>query len=78
MDEGGITMTVALTDDEVCELTRPITQGAAQVRYLSSLFGCEIKRRPDGRPIVTRDMLSRLQSTETPASNDAGLNWGTG
>ncbi|KRB33389.1 DUF4224 domain-containing protein [Acidovorax sp. Root70] len=71
-------MTIALTDEEVGELTKPIKQGAAQVRHLRELLGCEIKRRPDGRPIVTRDMLARLQSAETPASNDTGLNWGTG
>ena len=71
-------MSIALTDDEVSELTRPLKQGAAQVRYLKTLFGCEIKRRPDGKPVVTRDMLARLQSTDKPASNDAGLNWGTG
>lgn len=71
-------MTIALTDEEVCELTRPIRQGAAQIRHLRTLLGCEIKRRPDGKPIVTRDMLARLQSTDTPASNDAGLNWGAG
>ena len=71
-------MAIALTDEEVSELTRPIKQGAAQVRHLSAMLGCEIKRRPDGRPVVTRDMLARLQTNDAPASNDAGLNWGSG
>lgn len=71
-------MTIALTDEEVGELTKPIKQGAAQVRHLKQMLGCEIKRRPDGRPVVTRDMLARLQTNDAPASNDAGLNWGSG
>jgi len=72
-------MTITLTDEEVCELTKPIKQGAAQARHLRAMLGCEIKRRPDGRPVVTRDMLARLQTQESaPTSNDAGLNWGTG
>lgn len=71
-------MSIALTDEEVGELTKPIKQGAAQVRHLRQMFGCEIKRRPDGRPVVTRNMLARLQANDAPASNDAGLNWGSG
>ncbi len=71
-------MTIALTDEEVGELTKPIKQGAAQVRHLRQMLGCEIKRRPDGRPVVTRDMLARLQTNDVTASNDAGLNWGSG
>lgn len=72
-------MSVALADDEVFELTKPIKQGAAQARHLRALLGCDIKTRPDGRPIVTKDMLARLQSAnDKTASNDAGLNWGTG
>lgn len=70
-------MSEILTDAEVCELTKPIKQGAAQVRYLREILGSDIKRRPDGKPVVTRAMLARLQSQSTPASNDAGLNWGT-
>jgi hypothetical protein len=62
-----------LTEQEIYQLTAPITQRAAQARKLSALLGCEVKRRPDGLPIVTRQMLSRLQPSE--AQNDAGINW---
>lgn len=68
-------MAVALSDDEVAELTTPITQGAAQARYLSSLLGCTIRRRPDGRPIVTHSMLTRLEQQDKPAANESGLKW---
>lgn len=49
-----------LSDEEVYALTKPVTQGCAQARHLSELLGCPVKRRPDGRPIVTRQMLERL------------------
>jgi hypothetical protein len=62
-----------LTEDEIDLLTRPIRQRAAQARKLSALLGCEVKRRPDGLPLVTRHMLERLEPKQ--AQNDAGINW---
>lgn len=68
-----------LDETEIDRLTHPITQHAAQARHLSKLLGCQLKRRPDGLPIVTRAMLARLdEDKQQPASNEAGLNWGTG
>ncbi len=65
-----------LTASEIDALTSPITQHAAQARKLSALLGCQVKRRPDGLPIVTRAMLARLDGREaTKAQNDAGINW---
>lgn len=61
-----------LTEAEIAQLTAPLKQHAAQARRLSALLGCEIRRRPDGLPIVTRQMLQRL---ERKAQNDAGINW---
>jgi hypothetical protein len=42
-----------LTDEEVDRACHPLTQGAAQIRYLRSL-GLTVARRPDGRPLVNR------------------------
>lgn len=67
-------MSELLTADEIAQLTAPLKQKAAQARYLKALLGCEIKRRPDGLPIVTRAMLERLDRKET-AQNDAGITW---
>lgn len=61
-----------LSEEEIYQLTAPIKQHAAQARKLKSLLGCEVKRRPDGLPIVTRQMLERLDGK---ADNDAGINW---
>jgi hypothetical protein len=63
-----------LSEAEIRELTKPRTQGAAQARHLARLLGCQVKRRPDGLPIITRQMLSRLNS-EAKAQNDAGITW---
>lgn len=63
-----------LTAAEIYQLTAPIKQKAAQARYLAALLGCEVKRRPDGLPIVTRAMLERLDR-KASAQNDAGITW---
>ncbi len=68
-------MSDILTEAEIRLLTAPITQHAAQARHLSVLLGFPVKRRPDGLPIVTRAMLSRLEQGKPPAQNDAGINW---
>lgn len=67
-------MNEILSDDEIFALTKPIKQGCAQARHLSALLGCEVKRRADGRPIVTRAMLDRLDP-KAKAQNDSGINW---
>lgn len=65
-----------LSAAEIDALTAPVTQHAAQARRLSAMLGCAVKRRPDGLPIVTRTMLSRLEGrTDAKAQNDAGINW---
>lgn len=66
-------MSDILSEAEIDQLTKPVRQRAAQARHLSAMLGCEVKRRPDGLPIVTRQMLERLQPAE--AQNDAGINW---
>ena len=46
-------MNAALTDSEIAAICSPLTQGAAQVRYLRSL-GVPVQRKPNGRPLVRR------------------------
>lgn len=62
-----------LSEAEIDAMCKPLTQRAAQARHLSALLGCQIKRRPDGLPVVTREMLGRLNSKGT--AQDAGINW---
>jgi hypothetical protein len=67
-------MSPILSESEIYQLTAPIRQHAAQARKLSAMLGCEVKRRPDGLPIITRAMLERLEGTSR-VQNDAGINW---
>jgi hypothetical protein len=67
-------MTDIVPDDEVENLTRPLKQPAARARRLAKILGCKVERRPDGTPIVTRDMLARIGQVR-PAQNDAGITW---
>jgi len=64
-----------LDDSEIEHLTRGVTQGAARARRLEKMLGCKVPRRPDGFPVVTRDMLSRLDTTKHQTPADAGINW---
>lgn len=49
-----------LTDEEIAEICRPRTQGAAQIRYLRSL-GLRVSRRADGTPLVWLHDVERRQ-----------------
>ena len=64
-------MTPYLTDAEGEEITKPLTQGAARIRYFKSI-GCKVKERPNGQPLVGRAeyeavMTSRRNAMVPPA-----------
>lgn len=63
-----------LTQAEIDEICEPLTQGAAQMRYLQSL-GVTVDRKPNGRPLVNRQRynLERGRSA-APAAAD-GPRW---
>lgn len=48
----------ALTDAELADICAPLTQGAAQVRYLLGL-GVPVMRKPNGKPLVRRSDWER-------------------
>lgn len=45
--------TPCLSDDELLEICKPLTQPAAMIRYLKR-EGFHVKRRPNGWPLVSR------------------------
>lgn len=57
---------VNLTEAELRDICRPLTQPAAQVRYLQSI-GVTARRRPDGTVLVCRahynDVMSKTLAT---------------
>lgn len=58
-----------LTDEEIAEICRPRTQGAAQIRYLRAL-GLRVERRADGTPLVWRHHLERTPAAAGPAASN--------
>ena len=58
-----------LTDDELAEICRPLTQSAARIRFLRGL-GVTVERRPDGTPLVKRADWERQGLGQAPQPND--------
>lgn len=66
-----------LTDNEINAICNPLTQSAAQVRYLRSL-GLNVARRPDGRPLVNRAHYDAVRGGTAGTSRetaDDGIEW---
>lgn len=42
-----------LTDEEIEDITKPLTQGAARIKYFRSL-GVKCEPKPNGQPLVGR------------------------
>lgn len=64
---------IYLTDTEIDDICHPLTQGAAQVRYLRQL-GLHVERKYDGRPIVSRANFEALLSGDRRTAT-TGPNW---
>jgi len=43
----------SLTEDEIAEITKPLTQGKARIRFFKKL-GCKVSAKPNGQPLVGR------------------------
>lgn len=52
-----------LTDEEIAELTYPLTQGAARIKYFERL-GCKVKPRPNGQPMVGRAEYEAVMTSQ--------------
>jgi hypothetical protein len=50
-----------LSDAEVADLCAPLTQPAAQVRYLQQM-GLTVAKKPNGRPVVVRSHAETVLS----------------
>lgn len=60
-----------LTDDEITVICAPLTQPAAQVRYLRHSLGLVVKQKPNGRPLVSRAHFDVVMGAKAVAANDA-------
>lgn len=50
-----------LTKDEIDDLCQPLTQAAAQIRFLQSL-GLTVKTKPNGTPLVIRSHFEQVMN----------------
>lgn len=57
-------MTPDLTDEEIDNICAGLVQNAAKVRYLKAL-GLHVDRRPNGRPLVSRNEWERRNTSTT-------------
>ncbi|MEG0921995.1 MAG: hypothetical protein RSD57_12435 [Comamonas sp.] len=66
-----------LSEEEVNKMCKPLTQGAAQKRFIEKVLGIPvIGRRPDGLPLVSRTALEERNSAKAdPKSTQRGFNW---
>ena len=61
-----------LSDDEIARICDPLTQPAAQIRYLRKL-GLLVNKKPSGRPLVARaEYLRALVATPSRAHGAGG------
>lgn len=58
-----------LTEEEIAELTKPLTQGAARIRKLRA-YGLTVEPKPNGQPLVWRTDLEAVRRREEAAAND--------
>lgn len=58
-----------LTDEEVDEICKGLSQNAAKARYLVGL-GLHVERRPNGKPLVMRAHAEQVLAGRQPAAND--------
>ena len=73
-------MTPYLTDAEIEEITKPLIQGAARVKFFERI-GCKVKIRPNGQPLVGRAEFEaeitkrRNAQLPPPAANIVRPDW---
>lgn len=70
-------MSLYLTPQEIDDLCTPLTQRAAQKRFIEKVLGIPVAgQRPDGVPIVGRAATEeRLLKNEAAATQSRGFNW---
>lgn len=62
-------MTPYLTDVEIADITAPLVQGAARIKYLRRL-GIKAEPKPNGQPLVWRADFDAARLAQ-PAANDS-------
>lgn len=56
-----------LSDEQIAEITYPLTQGAARCRFLQHEYGLKVKRKPNGQPLVGRVEFDQVMTARRMA-----------
>jgi hypothetical protein len=67
-------MSSHLSDDEIASITKPLTQGAARIKYFRRL-GVRAEARPNGQPLVLRIDFERRRQEAANDSRKAAPDW---
>lgn len=60
-----------LTPEEIDEICKPLTQPAAQVRFMTQVLGLKVERKPGGEPLVWRVHLEAVKGPGYTAGKSA-------
>lgn len=59
-----------LTDEEIADITEPLTQGAARIRFFQRI-GCQkVEPKPNGQPLVWRAEYDAARRRVDEPAND--------
>lgn len=61
-----------LLDPEVADLCKPLTQAAAQIRYMQNELGLNVRRKPNGDPLVMRAEFEALSASTAKPTGKRG------
>lgn len=64
-------MTPHLTDDEIADITAPLTQGAARIKFFRRL-GVKVEPKPNGQPLVWRADFDAARLAQAAANDTPG------
>jgi hypothetical protein len=60
-----------LTDAEIADITAPLIQGAARIKFFREVVKCRVEAKPNGQPLVWRSDFDAARRPLTGAANDA-------
>ncbi|WP_212644884.1 hypothetical protein [Delftia sp. PE138] len=76
MTAEAIALSPYMTEEEIDEICKPLTQHHAQWRHMCAFLGVDsLPRRPDGLPLVGRKMLEERLNRAGKQQAASGISW---
>ena len=67
-----------LTQDEINVICHPLTQPAAQIRFMTQTLGLTVERKPGGQPLVWRSHVEAIKGPAMAGKTKLPVTPGTG